>query len=820
MHCPITGDADSDTIQIVIDAMADIVLFCEPDGRVRLVNQAFTSVTGCSAVDAVGKRPGELLQCSTNDETAGDAIESAIESAIANHRAVTQTIINACADGTEYHAEVRLNPVRDAGGTVVAMLFVERDITALVREMARRTDAERESARLRKQLSIAIEAMPDGFVLYDRDDRLVICNERYRQLYGDSEGKFVPGADFEDLLREDLAKGKFPDAIGREEAWVAERLDLHRNPGEPILQQLDDGTWLNVRELRTSDGGLVGLRTDVTELREKALELERLNAALTAALAARDKAEARFFDIAAISSDWFWEQDDEFRFTYVSSTLLESTGVDPATALGRRRAEMTAPGTIAGYASDPAWLEQRLAKREPFREFVYFFTDPGSASSRGEWVRISGAPFYDSAGEFAGYRGTGSNITALLEARQRAEEADKAKTQFLATMSHEIRTPMTALLGHAQLLQHGALTLDAPAGIGEHARAIGEAGELMLSLVNDCLDLAKIEEGKLALKRAPFSPAVLLERVARLHQARAEAAGLRVNIRCDIDPEARFIGDELRLLQVLNNLVSNAVAYTDEGSVTLTLQEGEDEGLVFEVQDTGPGLSADIAATLFDRFAQGASAAGRGGTGLGLAVVRQLVDLMRGTVDVLPLRSLAGEQRRGTVMRVTLPLPPEEAARTEQRSQAADQHNFSALRVLAVDDVVMNREVIGAMLDFLGPAAVIVSSGQAALDAIQSESFNTYLIDISMPDLDGPGTLAALRRLEQADGRQTAHAVAMTAHAFEHQRTTYLDAGFDEVLVKPLTLDSLRGALAAALPPKMRGLSEGTSGHDHLSLPR
>ncbi|MEL7172542.1 MAG: ATP-binding protein, partial [Pseudomonadota bacterium] len=760
MHGLIDGDADSNTIQIVIDAMADVVLYCGPDGRVRHVNRAFTSVTGHSAAEAAGKRPGDLLQCSTREDTAGGAIESAI----ANHHAVTQTIINACSDGTEYHAEVRVNPVHDADGEVVGLLFVERDITALVREMTRRADAERESARLRRQLSIAIEAMPDGFVLYDRDDRLVICNERYRELYGDTEGQFVPGARFEDLLRSDLGKGKFPDATGREEAWVAERLDLHRNPGEPILQQLDDGTWLNIRELRTPDGGLVGLRTDVTELREKALELERLNAALTAALAARDKAEARFFDIAAISSDWFWEQDEEFRFTYVSSTLLESTGVDPATAIGKRRAEMTAPGKTADYASDPAWLEDCLARREPFREFVYFFKGPGEPACQGEWVRISGAPFFDSAGNFAGYRGTGSNITALLEARQRAEEADKAKTQFLATMSHEIRTPMTALLGHAQLLRHRAAAETAPVGIGEHARAIGEAGDLMLSLVNDCLDLAKIEEGKLALKAAPFSPAVLLERTARLHQARAEAAGLTVGIRCEVAAEVRCLGDELRILQVLNNLVSNAVAYTDEGSVTLALREGDGETLVFEVQDTGPGLSPEVAATLFDRFAQGASAAGRGGTGLGLAVVRQLVDLMRGTVEVLPLRGPGGERRRGTVMRVTLPLPLEEAAGAPRRPPAEGQRDLSALRVLAVDDVAMNREVIGAMLEFLGPTSVIVGSGQAALEAIRSETFGAYLIDISMPDLDGPGTLAALRRLEEADGRRPTHAVAMTAH--------------------------------------------------------
>ncbi|MEM7496769.1 MAG: ATP-binding protein [Pseudomonadota bacterium] len=774
-----------ETLHAFFDAIPDLVLFARPDGRVVFVNEAFTRLTGYTAEEALGTMPGDLLRCDETDPAAA----AAIDRAIAENTPIVQETVNARKNGEIFRAEVRMNPVRNHDGKVVGLLFVDRDLSSLNTEIARRTDAERESARLREQLRLAIESMPDGFVLYDDNDRLVLSNQRYREIYKDEDGFTITGMSFEALLRHDLAHGKFPDAVGREEAWVAERLARFCDPSGPFLQRLDDGTWLRILEKRTPDGFLVGLRTDVTELREKQIALEALNDELSTALAARDAAEARFFDIAAISADWFWEQDADLRFTYVSESLRGSTGVDPTSTIGRRRAELTLTEALKGYASDPAWLEERVSQRKPFRDFVYFFGHPDGGPEKGHWVRISGAPFFDAEGAFAGYRGTGSNITALLEARKRAEVADEAKSRFLATMSHEIRTPLTALLGHADLLRRKA----EGAELAEHARAITEAGELLLTLVNDSLDIAKIEAGRLDLAEVVFRPDALLDRVARLHRARAEAKGLALEIHSAFSAEEELVGDEGRLIQVLNNLVGNAVTYTDRGGITLVALPLETGGVRFEVHDTGPGLAPAEAERLFDRFAQGAASAGRGGTGLGLAVVRQLVDLMNGTVDTRPATT------QGTVMRVTLPLVSPAPRPPVPEIPQAETDALTGTKVLVVDDMAMNREVMRLLLAELGPEAVIVGSGQAALEAARTEVFDAYLLDISMPVMDGPETLKRLRALEQMIGRSPAKALAITANAFDDQMAEYRANGFDDVVEKPLTLDTLSAGLFRAL---------------------
>ncbi|MEM6679916.1 MAG: ATP-binding protein, partial [Pseudomonadota bacterium] len=709
-------------IQSFIDAYLDIVFISDPQGRVLYVNRAFQSITGYPDEAVLGRRPGELLRCAETDPLTA----AAIDNAIAEHRALECDIVNARRDGTLYYAEVRLTPIMRADGTVEGMLFAERDVTQLYEERARRTEAEEESRRLRDQLRVAIDTIPDGLVLFDANDRLVISNDRYHEIYDDDDA-FDPMAGFAELVRRDIARGKFPDAAGREEAWLAERVASFRNPGDPVIQRLDDGTWLRITERRTLDGGLVSLRTDITELREKQLELERINAELKAALAAQAAAEERFFDIAAISADWFWEQDHELRFTFISESLRDSTGHDPRYTIGGRREDIAAAEIVSPYSGNPDWLEERISRREPFQDFVYQLSPPLDGGGR-SWVRISGAPIFDNAGTFKGYRGVGSNITPLIEARQRAEEADRAKSEFLATMSHEIRTPMTAVIGHAEMLVRES----DPARVADHARTIGEAGAMMLSLVNDCLDLARIEQGRLLLRTNTLTPADLVERVGRLLRPQAEEKGLEITFVVSAAARAPRLGDETRLIQMLTNLVGNAIAYTDEGHVEISADVDEEGRVLFGVCDTGPGLTQAEAECLFERFAQGPLANQQGGSGLGLAVVNQLTGLMGGTIHIRACTDHNG----GTKITLTLPLVM--VADAEQDDPLASTPDSAApapslpRRVLVVDDVALNREIMGLLLDALGVEHVIVDSGPAALSVAQTEPFDAYLVDISM----------------------------------------------------------------------------------------
>ena len=205
---------------------------------------------------------------------------------------------------------------------------------------------------------------------------------------------------------------------------------------------MSSGRWVKSYNQRTSDGGYVGFRVEITELKRRTADLE-------AALAERDAAEQRFFDIASVSSDWFWEHDPEGRFTFISESFERTTGARCDIHIGRTRRELMQDHPETIESADWDWLDARIAARKPFSDFVYRAFGFGA---REVWVRISGAPWHDRSGRFAGYRGVGSDVTTLYSTMKRAEEASRLKSQFLANMSHEIRTPMNGILGMAEIL--------------------------------------------------------------------------------------------------------------------------------------------------------------------------------------------------------------------------------------------------------------------------------------------------------------------------------------------------------------------------------
>ena len=647
-------------------------------------------------------------------------------------------------------------------------------------EAESRARAERAEARLRD----AIEALPAAFWLFDADDRLVLYNERYLEFFPESAPAIETGARFEDMIRRGLAGGEFPDAVGREEAWLAEVLERRRRGSYSLEYPTKGGRWIKAYNEPTRDGGMVGFRVDLTELKRREDDL-------TAALAERDAAEQRFFDIASVSADWFWEQDTDLRFTFLSESFERTTGGRIDLHIGKTRAELMVDHPESRDSADFDWLDARYAARERFSDFVY---RSFAHSDREVWVRISGAPFYDAEGNFAGYRGVGSDVTALYSAMRQAEEANRSKSTFLANMSHEIRTPMNGILGVAEIL-------DAQVSDPEHKRLVAtmrDSGEVLMNILNDILDVSKIEAGKLELDAQPFRPVDLARRVEALHTDRASAKGISLAVMTGRDAEQECLGDGHRILQVLNNLVSNAIKFTEAGEVSVSLRGGGDRPLLIEVRDTGIGMSEEQIARIFDDFVQADSSTTRrfGGTGLGMAIVRKLIEAMGGDVD---LNSRPGA---GTLVRVTLPVAPgasRPAVRPATAPGPADGTGLGGVRVLAADDNRTNRLVLQAMLHSLGTEATIVETGEAAVEACADTRFDVLLLDISMPGLDGIETLAALRAQEARAGLPPTPALAVTANAMKHQIALYLGQGFAGHIAKPIRSADLAAAITTAL---------------------
>jgi len=381
-------------------------------------------------------------------------------------------------------------------------------------------------------------------------------------------------------------------------------------------------------------------------------------------------------------------------------------------------------------------------------------------------------------------------------ARHAAEAASRAKSQFLANMSHEIRTPMNAVTGMVELLRHTELD----ARQRRYLDAIQRSAEGLLDIINDVLDLAKVEAGRLELDTHDFDPRACLGETVEMLQPRAAAKGLDLRFECDPEVPAELHGDPVRLRQILANLVSNAVKFTERGSVVVrvVLQSRSARGgvtLRCEVRDTGPGIAPTDQERIFDAFAQadGSHTRRYGGTGLGLAIVKQLVDLMRGEVGVA---STPGE---GSTFWFSVPLEPAQGEVVEERRRPAAASLTG--HVLLVEDNELNREVAEGMLRALGLEVTVACDGREALQIATVRRFDAILMDCQMPHLDGFAATRQLRAHELSSGLPRVPILALTANAIKGDRERCLEAGMDGYLAKPFTQAALGAALAAWLAP-------------------
>jgi signal transduction histidine kinase/ligand-binding sensor domain-containing protein/ActR/RegA family two-component response regulator len=376
------------------------------------------------------------------------------------------------------------------------------------------------------------------------------------------------------------------------------------------------------------------------------------------------------------------------------------------------------------------------------------------------------------------------HMQMVEQQRQMAEAASAAKTQFLATLSHEIRTPMTGVMGMAELL------LSTPLSPLQHdyTQAMQRSGGMLLKLLNDALDLARIEAGKLELEPALFDPRQLLDDVTQLEQGLAHAKGIHFVLDVADDLPRHLLGDALRIKQVLLNLANNALKFTEHGHVTLRAQRTPD-GLLFSVSDTGPGIPEASQARLFERFEQADGPQRRAGSGLGLAICRELVDMMGGSIE------LESRLAHGSTFRVRLPLAEPATVAPSSSTDAATDRRY---RLLLVEDDTIVAAVIRGLLEREDHRVVHVTNGLAALAELAQASFEAVLLDLDLPGVDGFQIARLIRQREQAGTHLPI--IAVTARSGSEDETRARAAGMDDFLRKPLSGEQLSGALARLQP--------------------
>jgi PAS domain S-box-containing protein len=395
----------------------------------------------------------------------------------------------------------------------------------------------------------------------------------------------------------------------------------------------------------------------------------------------------------------------------------------------------------------------------------------------------------------------------LLLARDAAEAANKAKSVFLANMSHELRTPLNAILGFSSLIRRDPQLSQRQR---ENVEIVNRSGEHLLRLINDVLEIAKIEAGRVQLEVAPFDLGELVRDVVDMMQLRANEKGLKLQIDQASDFPRFIKGDEARMRQILINLVGNAVKFTNEGVVVVRLGVRKNDllHLLIEVEDSGPGISVEDQKRLFKPFVQLAEGGVQKGTGLGLAITRQFVDLMKGAISV---DSLLG---RGSVFRVDLPVEPVEAssvpiladtAHGEVLGLAAGQPHY---RVLIAEDQSENQLLLNWLMSDIGIEARVVSNGEQCVEAFQEWQPDLIWMDRRMPVMEGE---EATRRIRQLPGGDKVKIVAVTASAFKEEQQEMLDAGMDDFIRKPYRPKEIYDCLARLLNIEYRYSAESAA---------
>lgn len=380
--------------------------------------------------------------------------------------------------------------------------------------------------------------------------------------------------------------------------------------------------------------------------------------------------------------------------------------------------------------------------------------------------------------------------TSELEAALvRAEEGTRAKGEFLAVMSHEIRTPLNGILGTTELLELSKLNPEQR----DLSRLIRRSGELLLSIINDVLDFSKIEAGRIDLSPRAFHLRSELDGVVGLHRSLTGPVKLTTKVSDEV-PE-RIVTDPDRLVQVIGNLLSNAVKFTHEGTITVEVgcrALGPGKALEVRVRDTGIGISAENLGRLFKPFTQADSSTTRryGGTGLGLAICARLVERLGGTLGVTSTPGV------GTTFHFTVPF---EAATEPElvHGNAADLSTGRPVRVLLAEDNIVNQAIAKRLLVSVGCEVVVAEDGRRAVEEARLRPFDLILMDVQMPELDG---LEAARQIRELPHIRQPRIVAVTANAFETDRSACLAAGMDDFIAKPLRLVSLRHQLEQLLP--------------------
>ncbi|CAI2932830.1 response regulator [Aminobacter niigataensis] len=654
-----------------------------------------------------------------------------------------------------------------------------------VTEMKRR---EVEAVEARHRLAEVLESLPAGVVIYDRDDRFVLANRKLKSALPAIGEAMAEGSTLRDSLVLAQRAGYYRDTgepaldalyDADPEAWIEGMIGRYHTSHAERERRNPDGRWYQVFDQRLADGTFIGVRVDITELKQRERALQE---------SMRENEVFRsLIDNVPVS---IYAKHDDLRLMYVNQGWCELTGFSKQEAIGKTDAE------IFGPEGEPFMEADREVMRSGATVEVEETATEADGSTRHQFARKSAMVASDGSLYLIG---STTNITELKqreaeleEAQRRAVLADRAKSEFLANMSHEIRTPMNGVLGMAELLAKSDLDPKQKT----FTDIIVKSGNALLTIINDILDFSKIDAGQLVLDPIPFNLAEAIEDVATLMSTRAKEKDLELIVRLQPDLRHLYVGDVGRIRQIITNLLGNAVKFTDSGHVLVDVtgrSEGDATKLHVAVTDTGIGIPEAKLKLVFEKFSQvdASSTRRHEGTGLGLAITSRLVDMMGGEIGV------DSAEGAGSTFWFTLTLP--NAGRLESRPAALI--DVTGARVLIVDDNAVNRTILTEQMVSWGFDSCAARSGDEGLRVLTAAQAMGVKVDCIVLDYQMPGMTGAemARIVRHTPGLSDTPIVMLTSVDQSLSGPAHRDLAIDAQLIKPARSSALLEALVGSI---------------------
>ncbi|MEK3773323.1 MULTISPECIES: PAS domain S-box protein [Paenibacillus] len=745
--------------QVLADHAQDLITTCATDGELLYVSPSVYTLLGYKPEEVIGKSFKDYCY-------SGDYPDPMDLSKIGN--GCKMRVLHK--KGHYIWMETLAKPVAGERGKSVQIVSISRDIT-------QHKDADRRLRESRQRYRSLFEHNPSAVYSLNLEGKYSAVNSKLVQMLDIPRNKLIGQSFLSNLDKCEVQNGKhyFEMVKQGEPQYYETRIVNSR--GRKIEVSVTNVPIIVDKEMV----GVYGIVSDITERKEYTERIQELSKQHELIL---NTVTEGIYGLDADGITMFMNPAAASMFGYEAKEFI---GKNSHPIIHHTRAD----GSHFPQEECPIHMTVLDGQRRSIKEDVFWRKDGSSFL-----VQYQVTPIIEQ-GQIQGAVVVFNDVTGereIVRAKETAELAAQAKSEFLSMVSHEIRTPMNGIVGMTELL----IGTDLSEEQREYAEIIRDSGDALLNILNDILDFSKLESGKMALAYEPFALRKMLEQVAELFKPRADEKHLEIRYRLNPSIPEFMVGDAIRIRQILVNLVGNALKFTDQGSIDVNVdiikgRKPEDSVLDFAVQDTGIGIPADKLDQLFQSFSQLHPVINRkyGGTGLGLVISKRLVEIMGGSISV---ESIEGE---GSTFRFAVPAASVDASAEQTVSQfhhdRTRQSDKVAMRILVAEDHPVNRKILREYLEKLGYHADVCTNGVEAIDAISQNAYDIVLMDIHMPVMDGLKATDLLHRLIPQD--RIPPIIAVTGNAKREDKEACLEIGMRDFISKPVMLSELKRVL-------------------------